>query len=245
MDYINTAITGTLSPNILPITDLKQILSHIEETLPSTMHLPVSSGDALHFYRYLCAHVLIANWQFLLLIDVPIWDYTQQLSIYKIFPLDIPYEDFMACYEIDTPYFSITQGKTMALEISDKQYSTCKEANGQFCRIHTPFQPLTNPPSCITAMYSKTSTSIATRCSLQVRKAHTVSIPTLITPNVWLMTSAQSTVMTGNNSCLPWRTHKIYYTMETHPYLVTTTSLQPYITIFLSTTMLWTWNNNS
>ena len=61
MDYIDAAMSGTLSPHILPIMDLKKMLSHIEETLPSTLHLPVSSEDTLHFYRYLCLHVLIAN----------------------------------------------------------------------------------------------------------------------------------------------------------------------------------------
>ena len=91
----------------------------------------------------------------------------------------------------------------MAFEISDKQYSTCKKANGQFCSIHTPFQPLANPPSCITALYSKNSTSIAARCSLQFRKAHTISIPTLIAPDVWLITSAPSTVMTGMTLVCP------------------------------------------
>ena len=34
MDYINATTTGTLSLHILPITDLKQMLSCIEETLP-------------------------------------------------------------------------------------------------------------------------------------------------------------------------------------------------------------------
>ena len=92
--------------------------------------------------------------------------------------------NFTACYEVDTKYLRITQDETMAVEISYQQYSTCKAANGQFCNIYTPFQPLANPPSCITALYSKNSASIATRCSLQVRKAHTVSIPTLIAPNV-------------------------------------------------------------
>ena len=94
MDYMDT--TGTLSPHILPIADLKQMLSHIEETLHPTMHLPVSSEDTLHFYRYLHTHVLIANRQFLLLIDVPIQDCTQQLSIYKIFILDIPHGNITA-----------------------------------------------------------------------------------------------------------------------------------------------------
>ena len=50
MDYIDAATTGTLSLHLLPITDLKKMLSYIEETLPSILHLPVSSEDTLHFY---------------------------------------------------------------------------------------------------------------------------------------------------------------------------------------------------
>ena len=117
MDYIDAATTGTLSPHILPIMDLKRVLSHIEEHLPSTLHLLVSSEDILHFYQYLRTHVLIANKQFLLLIDVPIQDRTQQLSIYKFFTLDIPHGHFTACYDINTTYLRITQDETMAVEI--------------------------------------------------------------------------------------------------------------------------------
>ena len=95
MDYVDAATTGTLSPHILPIVDLKQMLSHID-TLPPTMHLPMSSGYTLHFYRYLQTHVLIANRQFLLLIDVSLQNHMQQLSIYKIFTLDIPHGNFTA-----------------------------------------------------------------------------------------------------------------------------------------------------
>ena len=50
MDYVNAATTGALSPHVLPIKDLQKMLSHIEETLPTTLHLPVSSEDTLHFY---------------------------------------------------------------------------------------------------------------------------------------------------------------------------------------------------
>ena len=96
MDYVNATTTGTLSPHILPIADLKQMLSHIEETLPPTMHLLVSSEDTLHFYRYLSTHILIVNRQFLLLIDIPIQNCTQQLSVYRVFTLDIPHGNFTA-----------------------------------------------------------------------------------------------------------------------------------------------------
>ena len=43
MDYIDAATTGILSPHVLPVEDLIKMLLHIEEALPSTMHLPVSS----------------------------------------------------------------------------------------------------------------------------------------------------------------------------------------------------------
>ena len=74
MDYIDVATSGTLSPRVLPVMDLQRMLTHIADTLQSMLHLLVSPDDALHFYRYLCTHVLIENKQFLLLIDVPIHD---------------------------------------------------------------------------------------------------------------------------------------------------------------------------
>ena len=79
IDYIDAVTTGILSPHLLPVEDLWKMLIHIEEALPLTMHLPVSSEDTLHFYRYLHTHVLIAVKQFLLVIDAPIQDHTQQL----------------------------------------------------------------------------------------------------------------------------------------------------------------------
>ena len=43
MDYIDAATTGILSPHFSPVEDLRTMLIHIEEALPSNMHLPVSS----------------------------------------------------------------------------------------------------------------------------------------------------------------------------------------------------------
>ena len=49
MDYIDAATSGTLSPHVLPVIDLLKMLLHISDTLPSTLHLPVSPDDTLHF----------------------------------------------------------------------------------------------------------------------------------------------------------------------------------------------------
>ena len=74
MEYNDTATSRTLSPHVLLVIDLQRMLQHIADTLPPTLHLPISLEDTLHFYQYLHTHVLIKNKQFLLLIDVPIQD---------------------------------------------------------------------------------------------------------------------------------------------------------------------------
>ena len=73
---------------------------------------------------------MIANKQFLLLIDVPMQDQSQQLTIYKIFTLDIPHVNFTVCYDINTKYLGIMQDETMAVEISPQKFRICQEANG-------------------------------------------------------------------------------------------------------------------
>ena len=93
--------------------------------------------------------------------------------------------------------FGITQDETMAVEISQHQFSICQEANGQFCNIYAPLQLLANPPSCITALHAKNTASISTRCSLRIRKTQSISLPLQIAPNVWIQTSAPATVTTA------------------------------------------------
>ena len=140
---------------------------------------------------------MIANQQFLLLIDVPIQDHIQQLSIYQVFTLNIPHGNFTARYDVSTQYLGVTQDETMAVEISQHQFSLCQEANGQFCNIYAPLQPLANPPSCITALDTKNAASISTRCSLKIMKTQSISIPSQTAPNVWKLTTATSTVTTA------------------------------------------------
>ena len=109
---------------------------------------------------------------------------------------------------MNTQYLGITQVETMALEMPPYQFSICQEANGQFCNVITPFQPLTNPPSCITALYTKNTCSILTRCSLQIRKAQDVSIPSQLTPSVWILTTPPSATTTAITLICPGETSK-------------------------------------
>ena len=165
------------------------MLQHIADTLPPTLHLPISPEDTLHFYRYLHTHVLIENKQFLLLIDIPIQDRACQITVHQVFTLDIPHGNYSACYDMNTQYLGVTKDATMGVELSTTQFQTCQQVNGQFCHISTPFQLLANPPTCIAALYAKSKTGIASKCSLQLCKTTTTNLPTQITPDVWILTT--------------------------------------------------------
>ena len=178
MEYIDAATSGTLSPHVLPVIDLQRMLQHIAYTLPPTLHLPISPEDTLPFYRYLCTQLLIENKQFLLLIDIPIQDRSQQITIHEILTLDILHGNYSAHYDVHTKYLRVTKDATMAVELSTTQFQACQDAIGQFCSITTPLQPLATPPSCIAALYVKSKADIASKCYLQIHKAPISNLPT-------------------------------------------------------------------
>ena len=157
LEYIDTATTGTLTPHLIPVPDLQQMLYQIESELPPNMHRPILSSDMLHFYRYLRTHVLVEENQFLLLIDVPIHDRAQQIQIYQIINLPVPVGNYLMRYTMDTKYLGVTYDRTKAMDIPEEQFKLCKEANGQFCPLTTPLQPLMNPSSCVAALYTENS----------------------------------------------------------------------------------------
>ena len=89
-----------------------------------------------------------------------------------------------------------------AVEISEDHFKTCQKANWQFCSLNTPLLPLDNP-TCTSALYTKNKDSIQKRCSLQIRKASSASIPTSIAPNVWIITSPIAVMPLGITRICP------------------------------------------
>ena len=140
LEYIDTATTSTLTPHLIPVPDLQQMLYQIESELPPNMHLPIPSSDPLHFYRYLRTHILVEENQFLLLIDVPIQDRAQQIQIYQnIIYLPVPVGNYSMRYIMDTKYLGVTYDRTKAMDIPEEQFKLCKEANGE-CELTTKTQ---------------------------------------------------------------------------------------------------------
>ena len=184
MEYVDAAMINILSPAILPVEELRTRVRHIKAQLPFIMHLPVSLDDTLHFYAYLKTHMLAADVQFLLLIDIPIQDRPQQLQTYDIFNLPVQHGDVSAKYEISNKYIGITYDETQVVMIREQQYSTCRHANGQFGKMDAPFQALTNLLTYIMALYTKNDQEIKTWCSPSILHTPPAFQPIVIMSNL-------------------------------------------------------------
>ena len=154
------------------------------------MHLPIPSSDPLHFYRYLQTHILVEENQFLLLIDVPIQDRAQQIQIYQIINPPVPVGNYLMRCTMETKYLGVTYNRTKAMDIPEEQFKLCKEVNRQFLPLTTPLQPLTNPPSCVAALYTKNSREIDCLCELTTRTQPELYLPILLASNVWAIISS-------------------------------------------------------
>ena len=77
----------------------------------------------------------------------------------------------------------------------NQQYTACKHTNGQFCRINAPFEPLMNPPSCITTLYAKDDQAIGEQCFLlSVSHVPHTFILVAVTSNLWIIPSNPKTL---------------------------------------------------
>ena len=76
------------------------------------------------------------------------------------------------------------------MDIPEEQFKLCKEANGQFCTLMTPLQPLTNLPSCVAALYTKNSREIDRLCELTTKAQPELYLPIPLASNVWAIISS-------------------------------------------------------
>ena len=75
---------------------------------------------------------------------------------------------------------------------------------------------------CISSVCTEDKDSIQKRCSLQIKKASSISIPTSIAPNVWIITSPTTAVPSGITLICPGEATRSITSQTTIHVLLTT-----------------------
>ena len=121
------------------------------------------------------------------------------------------------------------------LNLSPMQFQICQQANGQFCHFSMPFQSLANPPMCIAALYTKSKAGIASKCSLQLCKTTITTLPTQITPDVWILTVPATAPLNTVALICPEKPLEMIQIWQPNPHTEATHGLQCHFIAFLPT----------
>ena len=151
MDYVDAATTNILSPDIVHVEDLRNMLRHIESAATFNNPLIYSIQMTPFISTGISTHACINSSR-----TVPasssMCPYKTEHKSFKYMKFSVypvPHSNLSALYKINHNYIRVTYDKTKVVAITGStvhSLSTCQ--HGQFCRINAPFQPLTNPPSC-------------------------------------------------------------------------------------------------
>ena len=124
----------------------------------------------------------------------------------------------------------------MGLELSSTQFEICQQANGQFCHISTPFQPLANPPTCIATLYAKSEASITSKWLLAAMQSNN-HLSSYTDHSRCLDTHHPSYSSYGHHkSNMPRETHGNNPNLTATTCTATTNGLQCHFSSFLPTT---------
>ena len=91
---------------------------------------------------------------------------------------------------MDNKYLGVAYDRTKTKDVPEDQFKLCKEANRQFCPLMTPLHPLTNPPSCVAALYTKNSGEIDRLCEHTTKMQPELYLPIPLASNVWAIISS-------------------------------------------------------
>ena len=88
---INALSMRKLTPNIINRQEFKLVLKDIETQLPKSFGLPVDVDVELwSLYKNLVCQTIMEDNRILVVIPIPLIDYTKQMDIYKVYNLPLP-----------------------------------------------------------------------------------------------------------------------------------------------------------
>ena len=116
------------------------------------------------------------------------------------------------------------------LQSGSTQHTSMQMAN--FCKTDAPFQALTNPASCIAALYVKNGQEVGVQCSPSVFHTPPTFPPVIIMSTLWICILTPAMQGSSCNNDEPWQSDEFITIQAAISYPEVTTSLKCYIKHF-------------
>lgn len=153
-DYMHGLTTHKVTPNLIPPTDLRQILDEAKDQLKANpkLMLPDSQGIAIwKYYQFLKINAFVYDDIIIIILTLPLVDKDLQFDLFRAhnLPLLQPNMKKLFQYDLDTSYVAVRKDGNYLTLPNEEDILTCHISAGHFCNLNTPLYPVKTTTFCI------------------------------------------------------------------------------------------------
>ena len=153
-EYMTSLTTHKVTPNLIPPTDLGDILQDVNNKLVANpkLTLPVNkNADILSYYQFLKINAFVHRDMLIVVLILPLIDKDLEFDLFKAhsLPLLHPQLKKVFTYDLESPYIALRSDSNYFTIPLQDDILTCSISAGHFCNLNTPLYPVSSTTECI------------------------------------------------------------------------------------------------
>lgn len=194
---LNMLSLGHVSPSVITPSKLRTLLNEIRNHLPRNLKLPVSpQKDIFSYYNTLTCGVVVEEFKFLVLINIPLLDSDGNYEVYRVFNMPLPYHTaddntnsigVAAYYETESDFIAIDSGRSKFAVLQPDEIDQCASPENWFCNVRSPVYPTNVNRFCIVALFLQNKDKVEQSCRRIVKPNFLMPSAIYLNDGIWII----------------------------------------------------------
>ena len=190
-EYMMSLTTHKVSPNLIPPTDLRNILNDISKKLITNpkLSLPIhENADIWSYYQFLKIDAFVHSNMLIVVLVLPLIDKELEFDLYRAHSLPLLHPELkkVFTYEIDSPYIAIRSDNNYFTLPHSNDVMKCQISAGNFCNLNTALYPTESTMKCIYHLLANNDEKIKKYCTISISK-YTQDTAINLEGNTWAL----------------------------------------------------------
>ena len=153
-EYMTSLKTHKVTPNLIPPTDLRDILKDVKAKLVANpkLALPIDrNANIWSYYQFLKIDSFVHRDMLIVILTLPLIDKDLQFDLFKPHSLPLIHSKLKKTFlhELESPYIAMrSDSNYFTIPVHDN-ILTCTISAGHFCKLNTPLFPVDTTIECI------------------------------------------------------------------------------------------------
>ncbi|MCG8045976.1 MAG: hypothetical protein N0E48_09980, partial [Candidatus Thiodiazotropha endolucinida] len=197
---INMLSLSRLSPSSITPRNLRKLLTQINNKLPSTLKLPEDPRSNIwYFYRTLTCSTIMDGSQIVVVINIPLLDFTGEYEVYRVYNIPLPMPsrqnkvrltyvpDMVAKYDIESAGLLINKDRSRYTLLTEHELLECSNQFTKYCSPRSAIMPVNLNQLCVLALFFKDEPKVNKYCCRLVQPNTLLPMGTYLTQGLWVI----------------------------------------------------------